>query len=112
MIRQYRKQQREDPTVLSLKVVQRITQDLKPLSPSTETPIAPSANLYPVLQANHTDTQLLNPFAPSALSRTLQNLAILYFFLPNSLSWNKIAQNNRLLSEKNHPTFNKNFAIT
>ena len=121
LIKQYTKQQREDPTVSSLKIVQRITQDSKPLSPSTETLIAPSANLYPALQANHTDTQLLNPFAPSALSRTLQNLAIPGFFLPNSLSRNKIAlkkrnyhsrKNHRLLSEKNHPQFNKNFATT
>ena len=97
---QYRKQQREDPTLSSLKIVQTITQDLKPLSPSTETPIAPSANLYPALQANHTDTQLLNPFAPSALSRTLQNLAIPDFSLPNSLSWNKIALKNEITTQE------------
>jgi len=97
---QYRKQQREDPTLSSLKIVQTITQDLKPLSPSTETPIAPSANLYPALQANQTDTQLLNPFAPSALSRTLQNLAIPDFSLPNSLSRNELALKNEITTQE------------
>ena len=97
---QYRKQQREDPTLSSLKRVQTIIQDLKPLSPSTEPPIAPSANLHPELQANHTDTQLLNPFAPSALSRTLQNLAIPDFSLPNSLSRNKIALQNEITTQE------------
>ena len=100
MTNQYRKQQSKDPTASSLNTVQTITQDLKPLSPSTETPITSSANLYPALQANHTDTQLLNPFAPSALNRTLQNLAIPDFSLPNSLSWNKIALKNEITTQE------------
>jgi len=100
MTNQYRKQQSKDPTASSLNTVQTITQDLKPLSPSTETPITSSANLYPALQANHTDTQLLNPFAPSALNRTLQNLAIPDFSLPNSLSRNKIALKNEITTQE------------
>ena len=97
---QYRKQQREYPTLSPLKIAQTITQNLKPLPPYTEKPIAPSANLYPALQANHTDTQLLNPFAPSALSRTLQNLAIPDFSLPKSLSRNKIALKNEITTQE------------
>jgi len=99
LIKQYTKQQREDPTVSSLKIVQRITQDLKPLFPSTETPIAPPANLYPALQANHTDTQLLNPFAPSALSITLKNLAIPDFSLSKSLTQNEIILKNEITTQ-------------
>jgi len=99
LTRQYRKQQCENPTLSSLMIEQTIAQALKPSSPSTEMTITP-ANLYPALQTNHLHTQLLNPLAPSALSITLQNLAIPDFSLSKSLSQNEIALKNEITTQE------------
>jgi len=96
---QYIKQQREDPTLSPLKIVQTVNQELDPLPPYTETPSAPSANLYPELQANHTEIQTIDPFAPSTLCKTLQNLAIPDFSLDEPLSRNELALKNEVTTQ-------------
>jgi len=96
---QYIKQQREDPTLSPLKIVQAVNQETDPLPPYTETPSAPPANLYPELQANHTDIQAIDPFAPSTLYKTLRSPAILDFSLDEPLQRNQIALQNELTSQ-------------
>jgi len=96
---QYIKQQREDPTLSPLKIVQTVNQETAPLPPYTETPSAPSANLYPELQANHTEIQAIDPFAPSTLYKTLRSLAILDFSLDEPLQRNQVALQNELTSQ-------------
>jgi len=96
---QYIKQQREDPTLSPLKIVQTVNQELDPLPPYTETPSAPSANLYPELQANHTEIQTIDPFAPSTLCKTLQSLAIPDFSLDEPLSRNELALKNEVTTQ-------------
>ena len=95
----YIKQQRDDPTLSPLKIVQTVNQELDPLPPYTETPSAPSANLYPELQANHTDIQTLDPFAPSTLGKTLQSLAIPDFSLDEPLPRNELALKNEVTTQ-------------
>jgi len=96
---QYIKQQREDPTLSPLKIVQTVNQELDPLPPYTETPSAPSANLYPELQANHTEIQTIDPFAPSTLCKTLKSLAIPDFSLDEPLSRNELALQNEVTTQ-------------
>jgi len=96
---QYIKQQREDPTLSPLKIVQTVNQELDPLPPYTETPSAPSANLYPELQANHTEIQTIDPFAPSTLCKSLQSLAIPDFSLDEPLSRNELALKNEVTAQ-------------
>jgi len=96
---QYIKQQREDPTLSPLKIVQTVNQELDPLPPYTEAPSAPSANLYPELQANHTEIQTIDPFAPSTVCKTLQTLAIPDFSLDEPLSRNELALKNEVTTQ-------------
>jgi len=96
---QYIKQQREDPTLSPLKIVQTVNQETDPLPPYTETPSAPPTNLYPELQANHTEIQAIDPSAPSTLYKTLRSLAILDFSLDEPLPRNQVALQNELTSQ-------------
>jgi len=104
LTRQYRKQQYKNPTLSSLMIGPTIVQASKTASPSTEMTITP-ANLYPALQTNHLDIQLLNPFAPSALSITLQNLAIPDFSFSKSLSQNEIILKNEITTQEKLPNY-------
>ena len=96
---QYIKQKREDPTLSPLKIVQTVNQELDPLPPYTETSSAPPANLYPELQANHTEIQTIDPFAPSTLCKTLQSLAIPDFSLDEPLPRNELALKNEVTAQ-------------
>ena len=96
---QYIKQQREDPTLSPLKIVQAVNQETDPLPPYTETPSAPPANLYPELQANHTEILTIDPFAPSTLCKTLQTLTIPDFSLEEPLSRNELALKNEITTQ-------------
>jgi len=97
---QYIKQQRENPTLSPLNIVQTVNQELDPLPPYTEAPSAPSANLYPELQANHTELQTIDPFAPSTLCKTLKTLDIADFSLKEPLARNEIALKNEITTQK------------
>jgi len=97
---QYIKQQREDPTLSPLKIVQTVNQEIDPLPPYTETPSAPPANLYPELKVNHTEAQNIDPFAPCTLGNTLRSLAILDFSLDEPLPRNQVALQNELTAQK------------
>jgi len=97
---QYIKQQREDPTLSPLKIVQMVHQDTDSLPPYTETPSAPSVKLYPELQAHHTEMQTIDPFAPLTLGQTLRTLDISDFSLEDSLSRNQIVLQNEITTKE------------
>jgi len=96
---EYGKRQDKNPTLSSLMIGPTIVQASKTASPSTEMTITP-ANLYPALQTNHLNIQLLNPFAPSALGITLQNLAIPDFSFSKTLSQNQIILKNEITTQE------------
>ena len=96
---EYGKRQDKNPTLSSLMIGPTIVQASKTASPSTEMTTAP-ANLYPALQTNHRDKQLLNPFAPAALGITLQNLAIPDFSFSKTLSQNEIILKNEITTQE------------
>ena len=76
--------------------MQTVNNESDPLPPYTESPIAPSATLYPELQVHHTELQSIDPFAPSNLCKTLEKLAIPDFYLDEPLSGNAIALKNEI----------------
>ena len=96
---QYIKQQREDPTLSPLKIVQTVNQEIDPLPPYTESPSAPSAKLYPELQAHHTEIQTIDPFTPLTLGQTLRSLAIPDFSLDEALLRNQAALQNEITTK-------------
>jgi len=96
---QYIKQQRTDPTLSPLKIVQTVNNESDTLPPYTEAPSAPSATLYPELQVHHTELQTIDPFAPPNLCKTLETLAIPDFYLDESLSRNDIALKNEITTQ-------------
>ena len=104
---QYIKQQRENPTLSPLNIVQTVTQELTLLPRYTEAPSAPSVNLYPQLQANHTELQTIDPFAPSTLCKTLKTLDIADFSLNKPQARNEIALKNEITTQKQTLDFYK-----
>ena len=97
LTQQYIKQQREDPSLSPLKIVQVISTDqdtLPPYSESTETPTAP---LYPGLAQIQTILSLpTKPFDPSHLHDTLRQLNIPDFDLQETLARNEISLQNEI----------------
>ena len=51
------------------------------------------------MQANHTEIQTIDPFAPSTLYKTLQSLAIPDFSLGEPLSRNELALKNEVTTQ-------------
>ena len=73
----YIKQQRTDPSLSPLKIVQTITQDTDSLPPYSETSTTPTAPLYPELHQAHNILAISDdPFTPDNLENTIKELAI------------------------------------
>jgi len=97
LTQQYIKQQREDPTLSPLKIVQVITKDQDTLPPYSEPAELPTAPSPPDLAQIQTILSLpTQPFAASHLQDTLRQLNIPDFDLQETLTRNDISLQNEI----------------
>jgi len=88
----YIKQQRTDPSLSPLKIVQTITQDTDSLPPYSETTITPTAPIYPEIpQAYNIIAISDDPFTADNLENTINELAIPNFDPSQLLEQNRNA---------------------
>jgi len=88
----YIKQQRTDPSLSPLKIVQTITQDTDSLPPYSETTITPTAPIYPEIHQAHNISAISDdPFTADNLENTIKELAIPSFDPSQPLDVNRNA---------------------
>jgi len=88
----YIKQQRTDPSLSPLKIVQTITQDTDSLPPYSETTITPTAPIYPEIHQTHNILAISeDPFTADHLENTIKELAIPCFDPSQPLDVNRNA---------------------
>jgi len=88
----YIKQQRTDPSLSPLKIVQTITQNTDSLPPYSESIITPTAPLYPEIHQAHNILAISDdPFTADNLENTIKELAIPSFDPSQSLDLNRNA---------------------
>ena len=88
----YIKQQRTDPSLSPLKIVQTITQDTDSLPPYSETATTPTAPIYPEIHQVHNISAISDdPFTADNLENTIKELAIPSFDPSQPLDLNRNA---------------------
>ena len=88
----YIKQQRTDPSLSPLKIVQTIIQDTDSLPPYSETTITPTAPIYPEIHQAHNISAISDdPFTADNLEHTIKELAIPSFDPSQPLDLNRNA---------------------
>jgi len=88
----YIKQQRTDPSLSPLKIVQTITQDTDSLPPYSEPTTTPTAPIYPeIYQAHNISAISDDPFTADNLENTIKELAIPSFDPSQPLDVNRNA---------------------
>ena len=88
----YIKQQRTDPSLSPLKIVQTIIQDTDSLPPYSETNTTPTAPIYPELHQAHNISAISDdPFTADNLENTIKELAIPSFDPSQPLDVNRNA---------------------